>query len=93
MAQDDKPARPELEVDRDDDQPSPAGVKAIAATAVLFLLFGFVLFGAIRGCGPADPQELAKLDAEKKKEEERKRLELEKLEDPKIGAPPSCPTN
>jgi hypothetical protein len=45
---------------------------AIAAAAVLVLLFGVIAFGTLRGCFYVDPEDAAKLEEEKKKEEEKK---------------------
>jgi hypothetical protein len=48
---------------------------AIAAAALLLLLFGAIAFGTIRGCLYLDPQEAAKREEEKKKKEKDKKEE------------------
>jgi len=51
---------------------------AIAAAALLVVLFGVIAFGTLRGCFYVDPQEAAKREEElkKKEEEEKKKAEF-----------------
>ena len=57
---------------------------AIAAAALLVLMFGVIAVGTLRGCFYVDPQEAAKREEEKKKKEDE---EKKKKDDFEIRSP------
>lgn len=72
-----------------DDDRSPWSPWAIAAAALLLLVFGVVVAGTLRGCFFVDPTQAAKEDNEKKKKEEE---EKKKKGDFTIDAPIVMPS-
>src|SRR5829696_4166364 len=75
---------------------------AIAAAALLLLMFGIIAIGSIRGCFFADSEQAAdatekqkKNDAEKKKKEEKPPIKIEPPivlpSEPKVPLPPAKP--
>jgi hypothetical protein len=67
----------------DIDERTRWSVWALAAAALLLLLFGAIAFGTLRGCFYLDPQEAAKREEERKKKEKEK----EEKQDFKISYP------
>src|SRR5947208_7088309 len=55
-------------------EPRKWSLWAIAAAALLLLMFGIIAFGTVRGCFVTDSQQAAD-SAEKKKQQEKEKLE------------------
>ena len=71
-----------------DDERSPWSPWAIAAVALLLLVFGVIVVGTVRGCFFVDPTQVSKEELEKKKkEEEEKKKKGEFTIDPPIVMP------